>query len=83
MEIFLTKDISLSKIEIISRNTNNIVLVNTDIHETESFDLVEYITWITDALCKDPLMKKSLCGRENYEGVKKSLIVMRIRSLIL
>lgn len=73
MEIFLTKDISLSKIEIISRNTNNIVLVNTDIHETESFDLVEYITWITDALCKDPLMKKSLCGRENYEGVKKVL----------
>lgn len=73
METFLTKDISLSKMEIISRNTNNVVLINMDIHEQETFDLVEYITWITDELCKDPFMKKALCGRDNYEGVKKVL----------
>ena len=73
METFLTKDLSLSKMEIISRNTNDVVLINTDIHEQEFFDLVEYITWITDELCKDPLMKKALCGRDNYEGVKKIL----------
>lgn len=71
METFLTKDISLSEIEVISRNTNDIVLINADIHEQESFDLVEFITWITDELCKDPFMKKALCGRDNYEGVKK------------
>lgn len=73
METFLTKDLNLSQMEIISRNTNHIVLVNMDIHEQESFDLVEFIIWITDELCKDPLMKKALCGRDNYEGVKKVL----------
>ena len=73
IEIFLTKDINLSEIEVISRNTNDIVLINADIHEQDSFDLVEFITWITDELCKDPFMKKALCGRENYEGVKKVL----------
>ena len=73
MEAFLTKDINLSDMEIISRHSNNVVLINKDIHEQESFNLIEYITWITEQLCKDPIMKKALCGRENYEGVKRVL----------
>ena len=73
MEAFLTKDIDISEMRIISRNTNNVVLINTDIHEQESFNLSEYIIWITDELCKDPIIKKSLCKRNNYESVKRYL----------
>ncbi|MGN0317728.1 MAG: hypothetical protein ACI4E1_07290 [Lachnospira sp.] len=73
IETFLIKDINLSEIKVISRNTNDIVLINTDIHEQDHFDLVEFISWITEKLCNDPIMKKTLCGRETYEGVKKAI----------
>lgn len=73
IEKFLTRDISLSDVQVISRHTNDVVLVNTEIHELDSFDLRQFITWITGELCKDPIMKKNLCGRNNYEGVKRIL----------
>ena len=73
IEKFLAKDMSLSNMQVISRNTNDVVLVNTEIHELDSFDLRQFITWITEELCSDPIMKKMLCGRNNYEGVKKVL----------
>ena len=73
IEKFLTRDINLSDIQVISRHTNDVVLVNTEIHELDSFDLRQFITWITGELCKDPIMKKNLCGRNNYEGVKRIL----------
>lgn len=70
IEEFLTRDVSLSNMQVISRHTNEVVLVNTEIHELDSFDLRQFIAWITGELCKDPIMKKRLCGRNNYEGVK-------------
>lgn len=73
IEKFLTRDINLSDIQVISRHTNDVVLINTEIHELDSFDLRQFITWITGELCKDPIMKKNLCGRNNYEGVKRIL----------
>lgn len=73
IEKFLTRDISLANVQVISRHTNDVVLVNTEIHELDSFDLRQFITWITGELCKDPIMKKNLCGRNNYEGVKRIL----------
>lgn len=73
IENFLTKDINLSSIKVISKNTSSVVLVDEEIHEQDTFELGEYIKWITDALCKDPIMKKRLCGRVDYEGVKSVL----------
>lgn len=73
IEEFLTRDVSLSDMQVISRYTNDVVLVNTKIHELDAFDLRQFITWITEELCKDPIMKKRLCGRNNYEGVKRIL----------
>lgn len=73
IENFLTRDMNLSKMQVISRHTNDVVLVNTEIHEQDSFDLREFIMWITKELCSDPIMKNSLCGRESYEGVKRVL----------
>lgn len=71
IEKFLTRDMSLSNMQIISKHTNDVVLVNTEIHELDSFDLRQFITWITEQLCRDPIMKKKLGGRNTYEGVKR------------
>ena len=73
IEMLLTKDNSLSNVRVISRKTNDVVLVNSEIHEQDSFKLSEYITWITNELCNNPILKKSLCGRDSYEGVKAVL----------
>lgn len=73
IEKILTSDVSLSDMQVISRYTNDVVLVNTEIHELDSFDLRQFITWVTGELCKDPIMKKNLCGRDSYEGVKRIL----------
>jgi len=73
IKTFLAREIRLSDIQVISSHTNHVVLLNTETHEQDSFDLREYITWITEALCKDPIMKRNLHGRENYEGVKSVL----------
>jgi hypothetical protein len=73
IESFFSKEITLSSVKVISRNTSSVVLVNEKIHEQDSFELGDFITYITDELCKDPLMKKKLCGRDNYEGVKSVL----------
>lgn len=73
IEKFLTRDMSLSNMQVISRYTNDVVLVNTEIHELDSFELRQFIAWMTRELCKDSIMKKMLCGRNNYEGVKKIL----------
>lgn len=73
IKTFLAREMSLSDIQVISSHTNHVVLLNTETHEQDSFDLREYITWITEALCKDPIMKRNLHGRENYEGVKRVL----------
>lgn len=73
IKTFLAREMSLSDIQVISSHTNHVVLLNTETHEQDSFDLGEYITWITEALCKDSIMKRNLHGRENYEGVKSVL----------
>ena len=73
IKTFLAREIRLSDIQVISSHTNHVVLLNTETHEQDSFDLREYITWITEAVCKDPIMKRNLHGRENYEGVKSVL----------
>lgn len=73
IKTFLAREIRLSNIQVISSHTNHVVLLNTETHEQDSFDLRKYITWITEALCKDPIMKRNLHGRENYEGVKSVL----------
>lgn len=73
IENFFSNDMTLSDVKVISRNTSSVVLVNKKIHEQDSFELSEFITWITDEIIKDPIMKKKLCGRDNYEGVKTVL----------
>lgn len=73
IKTFLAREMSLPDIQVISSHTNHVVLLNTETHEQDSFDLREYITWITEALCKDSIMKRNLHGRENYEGVKRVL----------
>ena len=73
IEAFLTKNVEPANLEVISRKTNDVVLLDKVIHKQDSFKLVNFMTWITDELCNDPIMKKLLCGRNSYESVKSVL----------
>lgn len=73
VENFFSNDMTISDMKVISRDTSSIVIVNKRIHQQDAFELSEFITWITDELIKDPIMKKTLCGRDNYEGLKTVL----------
>jgi len=70
---FFLKDVEPSEMKVISRNSVNVVMVNTETYEQESFNLVDHIKWVTDELCNDLIMKKLLCGRNNFEGIKQIL----------
>lgn len=72
IEIFLSGNMCLPNIQVISSCTNNVVLLDTETHEKDTFDLRELIIWITENLC-DHIMRKNLCGRNTYEGIKNVL----------
>ena len=72
IEIFLSGNMCLPNIQVISRCTNDVVLLDTETHEKDTFDLRELIIWITENLC-DYIMRKNLCGRNTYEGIKNVL----------
>lgn len=77
MEVFLKLDDYMSCFEVISRETDEVVMIDTRSHKQDSFSLQDYISWITGELCNDPIMKKLLCEKNNYEGVKEALNTYR------
>lgn len=73
IENFLTKAINHCGAEVVSNNTHNIEIKYSFMGDKYTFNLEDFIMWITEELCRDRLMKKALCSRENYEGVKMVL----------
>lgn len=75
IEIFLSGNMCLPNIQVISRCTNDVVLLDTETHEKDTFDLRELIIWITENLC-DHIMRKNCVAEIHMKELKTFLKVM-------
>lgn len=60
IEKLLTDGIELENLDIKSRNSSHIILVNRETNEEDTFELEELIDWIYEQIYNDPIMRKLL-----------------------
>ena len=83
IEIFLMEDIDIFNMEIISKDTGDICVLNKITHEKDTFKLNELITFVTNILCDDYILNKLIGENCSYMGVKKILNVPRDKSKMI